>query len=56
MMAIVKIKMNIERSIYEMLQIVSISLTDTTNIKDLFAKSNYNIVNEFDGSTEPSLF
>ena len=35
---------------------VSISLTDTTNIKDLFAKPNYNIVNELDGSTEPSMF
>ena len=45
-MAIVQKKMNIERSIYEMLQIVSISLTDTTNLKDLFAKPNYNIVNE----------
>ena len=56
MMAIVQKKMNIERSIYEMLQIVSISLTDTTNLKDLFAKPNYNIVNELDGSTEPSLF
>ena len=49
-------KLNIERSIYEKLQIVSISLTDTTNLKDLFAKPNYNIVNELDGSTEPSLF
>ena len=56
MMAIVQKKMNIERSIYEMLQIVSISLTDTTNLKGLFAKPNYNIVNELDGSTEPSLF
>ena len=56
MMAIVQKRMNIERSIYEMLQIVSISLTDTTNLKDLFAKPNYNIVNELDGSTEPSLF
>ena len=56
MMAIVQKKMNIERSIYEMLQIVSISLTDTTNLIDLFAKPNYNIVNELDGSTEPSLF
>ena len=34
MMAIVQKKMNIERSIYEMLQIVSISLTDTTNLID----------------------
>ena len=56
MMAIVQKKMNIERSIYEMLQIVSISLTDTINLKDLFAKPNYNIVNELNGSTEPSLF
>jgi len=56
MMAIVQKKMNIERSIYEMLQIVSILLTDTTNLKNLFTKPNYNIVNELDGSTEPSLF
>ena len=56
MMAIVQIKMNVERSIYEMLQIVSISLTDATPLKDLFAKPNYNIVNELDDSTEPSLF
>ena len=56
MMSIVQKKMNIERSIYEMLQIVSVSLTDTTPLKDLFAKPNYNIVNELDGSTEPTLF
>ena len=43
-------------SIYEMLQIVSISLTDITTLRDLFTKPNYNIVNELDGSTEPSLF
>ena len=56
MMAIVQKKMNIERSIYEMLQNVSVSLTDTTPLKALFAKPNYNIVNELDGSTEPTLF
>ena len=56
MKAIVQKKMNIERSIYELLQIVSILLSDTTNFKDLFAKPNCNIVNELDGSTEPSLF
>ena len=38
--AIVQKKMNIERSIYEILQIVSISLTDTTILRDLFAKPN----------------
>ena len=56
MMAIVQKKMNIERSIYEMLQIVSISLTDITTFRDLFTKPNYNIVNEHYGSTEPTLF
>lgn len=55
-MAIVQKKMNVERSIYEMLQIVSISLTDTTNLRDLFAKPNCNIVNKLDDSTEPNLF
>jgi hypothetical protein len=56
MMAIVQKKIGIERSIYEMLQIASVSLTETTPLKDLFAKPNYNIVNELDGSTEPTLF
>ena len=56
MMAIVQKKMNVERSIYEMLQIVSISLTDTTNLGNLFAKPNCNTVNELDDSTEPNLF
>lgn len=46
MMAIAQKNMNVERSIYEMLQIVSVSLTDTTNLIDLFAKPNYDIVNE----------
>ena len=56
MMAIVQKKMGIERSIYEMLQLVSISLTETICLKDLFVKPNCNIVNELDGSTEPTLF
>ena len=56
MIAIVQKKMSIERSIYEMLQLVSISLTETIFLKDLFAKPNCNIVNELDGSTEPTLF
>ena len=51
MIAIVQKKMGIERSIYEMLQLVSISLTETICLKDLFAKPNCNIVNELDGST-----
>lgn len=56
MMVIVPKKMNVERSIYEMLQIVSISLTDTKPLRNLFAKPNCNIVNELDDSTEPNLF
>lgn len=56
MMAIVQKKLGIQRSIYEMLQIVSISLTDTTDLKTLFGKSNYNTVNELNGSNEPTLF
>ena len=56
MMAIAQKKMGVKRSIYEMLQIASISLTDTTHLRDLFALPNYNIVNELDGYTEPTLF
>ena len=56
MMAIVQKQMGVERPIYEMLQIASISLTDTTPLQELFAKPNYNTVNELDGSSEPSLF
>ena len=54
MMVIVQ-KMNVEWSIYEMLQIVSISITYTTNLRNLFAKPNRNIVNELDDSTAPNL-
>ena len=56
LMAVVQKKLGVDRSIYEMLQIVSISLTDTTPLRDLFGKPNCNIVNELDGSTEPTLF
>ena len=56
MMAIVQKKMGVDRSIYEMLQMVSCSLTETKHLEELFAKPNNNIVNELDGSTEPTLF
>ena len=56
MMAIVQKKLQVKRSIYEMCQIASISLTDTTDLKTLFGKSNNNIVNERNGSEEPTLF
>ena len=56
MMAIVQKKMGVERSIYEMLQLVSVSLTDTVELKTLFCKPNCNIVNELNDSSEPTLF
>ena len=56
MMAIVQKKMKIERSIYEMLQMASVSLTETLPLDKLFSKPNYNIVNELDESSEPTLF
>ena len=33
-----------------------VSLTEKTPLDKLFGKPNYNIVNELDGSTEPTLF
>ena len=56
MMAIVQKKMDVKRSIYEMLQLVSISLTGSTSVDDHFAKPNFNIVNELNDSSEPTLF
>ncbi len=56
MMAIVQKKMNIDRPIYEMLQLASVSLTETLPLDKLFGKPNYNIVNELNGSSEPTLF
>ena len=56
LVVIVKHDIKLERSVYEILQIVGISLTDKTNLRDLFDKSNINNVNERFGSSEPSLF
>jgi hypothetical protein len=56
MMAIVQKKMNIDRPIYEMLQLASVSLTETLPLNQLFGKPNYNIVNELNGSSEPLNF
>ena len=56
MMAIVQKKMDVQRSIYEMLQLVSVSLTDTVELKALFCKPNCNTVNELNDSSEPTLF
>ncbi len=55
-MAIVHHDLRLERSVYETLQILGISLTDKTSIRDLFDKSNFNYLKEPDGSGEPNLF
>ena len=56
MMAIVQKKMRTQRPIYEMLQLVSVSLTETLPLGELFDKPNNNIINELDDSSEPNLF
>ena len=56
MMTIVQKNLGVERSIYEMLQIASISLTDTTALKTLFGLSNFNNVKEQIDNSELLLF
>lgn len=56
MMAIVQKKMRTQRPIYEMLQLVNVSLTETLPLGELFDKPNNNIINELDDSSEPNLF
>ena len=56
LVVIVKHDIKLERSVYEILQIVGISLTNKTNLRDLFDKSNINNINEQFGSSEPCLF
>lgn len=56
LVAVVQHDMQLERSIYEVLQILGISLTDKTHIRDLFDKKNINDVKDLYGSSEPNLF
>lgn len=56
LVAIVQHDMKLERSIYEILQILGISLTDRTHIRDLFDKKNINDVKDRYSSNEPILF
>ena len=56
LVAIVQHDMGLERSIYEILQILGISLTDKTHIRDLFDKKNINDVKDLYSSSEPNLF
>ena len=48
--------MKIEKSVYNILQVLGISLTDTTHIADPFNKFNFIIIKESDGFYEPTLF
>lgn len=54
--AIVHHKKKLKMSVYNTLQVLGISLTDTTPLEDLFNKSNININKELDGFYEPTLF
>ncbi len=56
LVAIVQHDMRLERSIYEVLQILGISLTDKTHLRYLFDKLNFKNVNVLYGSSEPNLF
>ena len=56
LVAIVYHQMKLDRTIYEALQILGISLTDMTPLQDLFNKSNVSIDKKLDGFHEPTLF
>lgn len=56
LVAIMQHDMKLERSVYEVLQILGISLTDKTLLRNLFDKKNINDVKVLYGSSEPSLF
>ena len=56
LVSIVKHDMQIDRSIYEVLQILSISLTDKTPLKDLFDKTKFQYDKEPLGFNESVLF
>ena len=56
LVAIVQHDLRLDRSTYEVLQILSISLTDKTILSDLFNKTNFKNDKERNGSSEPNLF
>lgn len=56
LVTIVQDDMKLERSMYEVLQILGISPTDKTHLSDLFNKSNFKNVKDRYGSSEPNLF
>ena len=56
LVSIVKHDMQLDRSIYEVLQILSILLNDKTRLKDLFDKTKFQYDKELLGFNEPILF
>ena len=56
LIAIVQHDMKLDRSTYEILQILSISLTDKTPMKDLFNKTKFQNDKERFRLNEPDLF
>lgn len=56
LVAILQHDMLLDRSTYEVLQILSISLTDKTHLADLLNKSNFKNDKERGGYSEPNLF
>lgn len=56
LVAIVQHDMKLDRSTYEVLQILSISLTDKTNLRDLFSKTKFQNDKERITLNGPSLF
>ncbi len=56
LVAIIQKDMQLDRSTYEVLQILSISLTDKTQLRDLFNKTKFQYDKERLGFNEPSLF
>jgi hypothetical protein len=56
LVAIVQKDMQLDRSTYEVLQILSISLTDKTHLRDLFDKTKFQYDKELSDPNEPNLF
>lgn len=56
LVAIVQHEMKLDRSTYEVLQILSISLTDKTNLRELFSKTKFQYDKERTDHNGPNLF
>ena len=56
LVATMKHNMQLDRSTYEVLQILGISLTDKTPLRDLFSKTKFNNVKDQSGLDGPDLF